>query len=95
MKMVTIAGFATMFMLASCEQKQEQAKPQEVKITAPVIGQTICPVMGGKIDRKQFVDVSGFRIYVCCAGCQGKIAANPVKFIKKLQESGVTLEKTP
>ncbi|HUT37359.1 MAG TPA: hypothetical protein VNE39_28005, partial [Planctomycetota bacterium] len=29
--------------------------------------QTTCPVMGGKIDRKLFVDYEGKRIYVCCS----------------------------
>ena len=35
--------------------------------------QTTCPVMGGKINKKQYADVKGKRIYVCCPGCIGKI----------------------
>ncbi len=54
--------------------------------------QTICPVMGGKINKKLFVDVKGKRIYVCCGGCIGKIKNNPDKYIKTLKKAGITLE---
>jgi len=54
--------------------------------------QTTCPVMGGKIDKKQYVDAKGKRIYVCCAGCIGKITADPAKYIKQLEASGVVLD---
>lgn len=57
--------------------------------------QTTCPVMGGKIDKTQYVDVNGKRIYTCCAGCVAKIKADPEKYIKKLEAEGVVLEKTP
>jgi hypothetical protein len=57
--------------------------------------QTSCPVMGGKINPKQYVDAEGYRIYVCCGGCIGKIKADPEKHIEKLQAEGVELEKTP
>ena len=54
--------------------------------------QTTCPVMGGKINRKQYVDHDGKRIYVCCPGCIPKIKAAPQKYISKLENEGVTLE---
>ena len=57
--------------------------------------QTTCPVMGGKINKKQFVDAKGKRIYVCCPGCIGKIEADPDKYIKKLEKDGVVLDETP
>jgi hypothetical protein len=41
--------------------------------------QTTCPVMGGKINKAQFVDAKGFRIYVCCPGCIAKVKANTHK----------------
>ena len=53
--------------------------------------QTTCPVMGGKIDKQQYVDHDGKRIYVCCAGCIGKIKAEPAKYIAKLEQAGVVL----
>ena len=57
--------------------------------------QTTCPVMGGKINKTQYVDVDGVRIYVCCPGCIGKIKADPAAYIAKLKAAGVELKKTP
>lgn len=57
--------------------------------------QTLCPVMGGKISKKYYVDVNGKRIYVCCPGCISKIKQDPDKYIKKLEKDEITLEKVP
>ena len=57
--------------------------------------QTKCPVMGGKINKAEYADVNGKRIYVCCAGCIAKIKADPEKYIKQLEAEGITLDKTP
>ena len=57
--------------------------------------QTTCPVLGGTIDRKQYIDIEGKRIYVCCAGCIDTIKADPAKYIRILEDKGVELEKTP
>ena len=57
--------------------------------------QTVCPVMGGKIDRKLFVDYEGKRIYACCEGCLPKIRKDPAKYVKQLEDAGVVLEKVP
>ena len=57
--------------------------------------QTKCPVMGGKINKKQYVDHDGKRIYVCCPGCIGKIKAEPAKYMKKLADAGVVLAAVP
>jgi hypothetical protein len=51
--------------------------------------------MGGKINKKQYADVRGKRIYVCCAGCIGMIKAKPDKYIEKLESQGVTLDSVP
>jgi rhodanese-related sulfurtransferase len=50
--------------------------------------QTKCPVMGGKVDAKLFVDVSGHRVYVCCAGCLAPVKANPAKYLAKIKANG-------
>ena len=55
--------------------------------------QTNCPVMGGKINKKLYVDVKGKRIYVCCTGCIAAIKKDPTKYISKLEKAGVTIEK--
>lgn len=57
--------------------------------------QTTCPVMGGKINKAQYADVQGKRIYVCCPGCIAKIKAAPDKYIKILESKGVVLDKAP
>ncbi|MCF7818538.1 MAG: hypothetical protein K9M54_11725 [Kiritimatiellales bacterium] len=66
-----------------------QAAEQKAK------AQTTCPVMGEKVDKTQYVDVNGYRIYTCCPGCIGKIKANPDKYIKQMEAQGIELEKTP
>jgi hypothetical protein len=57
--------------------------------------QTTCPVMGGKVNKELYVDAEGYRIYVCCGGCIGKVKADPEKYIKQLKAKGVELEKAP
>ena len=62
---------------------------------AEVREQTLCPIEGGKIDPKVFADHDGKRVYFCCAGCIPAFEKAPEKYIKKLEESGVTLAKAP
>ncbi len=54
----------------------------------PMKLQTVCPVMGGKINKAMFVDHEGQRIYVCCKGCIAPIKKDPAKYIAKLAEKG-------
>ena len=55
--------------------------------------QATCPVMGGAIDRKLYVDHEGQRIYVCCAGCIDAVKKDPAKALRKLEAAGVTVAK--
>jgi YHS domain-containing protein len=57
--------------------------------------QTVCPVLGGNIDKQVYADYQGKRIYFCCKGCDAQFKKNPEKYMKKLQEEGVTPEPTP
>ncbi len=57
--------------------------------------QTVCPILGGKIDRKLFVDCEGKRIYLCCPGCLPDVRQNPAKYVKQLEDAGVVLEQVP
>lgn len=57
--------------------------------------QTTCPVMGGKIDRKLHADHAGKRVYFCCLACLKPFNKDPAKYIKKLEDAGVTVEKAP
>jgi YHS domain-containing protein len=57
--------------------------------------QTTCPVLAGPIDKRVYADYQGKRIYFCCKGCDAEFEKNPEKYMKKLQEEGVTLEPAP
>ena len=82
---------------ASTKEKAAATKSVDGKTgaTKKVKPQTICPVMGGKIDKNVYVDVKGVRIYMCCKGCAGKIKADPEKYIAKIKQRGETPEKLP
>jgi len=57
--------------------------------------QTTCPVLGGIVDKNVYADYQGKRIYFCCKGCDAEFNKDPEKYMKKLQEEGVTLEPAP
>ncbi|MDY7036179.1 MAG: YHS domain-containing protein [Thermodesulfobacteriota bacterium] len=54
--------------------------------------QTICPVMGGKIQKNVYLDHQGQRVYFCCGGCKKVFLENPEKYMKKIGEDKVLLE---
>lgn len=82
-----ILAALTLSMGIYAGEKKDKTENAEVK------KQTTCPVMGGKIDKAQYADVKGKRIYVCCAGCIAKIKADPEKYIKQMEAEGITLDK--
>lgn len=43
-----------------------------------------CPVSGEDLDKKNFVDYKGRRVYFCCNKCPAKFKANPEKYLAKL-----------
>lgn len=57
--------------------------------------QTVCPVMGGTIDKKFYKDYEGLRIYFCCGGCDAAFAADPEKYIRAMRAAGVEPEPVP
>jgi YHS domain-containing protein len=57
--------------------------------------QTVCPVLGGAIDKNVYTDYQGKRIYFCCAACIEEFNQNPEKYLQKLKEAGVTPEAAP
>ncbi len=57
--------------------------------------QTVCPVMGDKIDKKYYVDYEGKRVYFCCDSCPKSFEADPEKYMKKLADAGTILEDAP
>lgn len=72
------------------EKKADTKKPAEAK------EQTHCPVMVRyPVDKTQWIDIKGYRIYTCCKGCINQIKANPDKYIKRLEDKGVVIAKAP
>ena len=64
-------------------------------LPAQAKSQTTCPVLGGNIDKNVYVDYQGKRIYFCCPGCDKEFMKDPEKYMKKLQDEGVTPETAP
>jgi YHS domain-containing protein len=57
--------------------------------------QMTCPVMGGVINKNIYADYQGNRVYFCCPPCLKEFKKNPEKYVKKMQEQGITIEKSP
>ncbi len=56
----------------------------DVAAAPEAIAQKTCPVMGGAIDEKHFVEHEGRRVYFCCGGCDDTFAKDPAKYLAKL-----------
>ncbi|MGB5139177.1 MAG: hypothetical protein WBP29_11655 [Candidatus Zixiibacteriota bacterium] len=69
---------------AKSDAKKET--PKELK------SQTLCPVMGGKIDSTVYTDIQGQRVYHCCPMCKAKLKADPDKYFKKTAAEGILFE---
>ncbi len=67
------------------------AEKDEAK--APVKAQMLCPITGKEIDKKQFVDYQGKRVYFSSANCPTEFNKDPGKYIKKMEDDGITLER--
>lgn len=57
--------------------------------------QTQCPVMGYTPNKELYTDYQGKRIYFCCASCPEEFKKDPEKYLQKLKDQDVTLEKAP
>jgi YHS domain-containing protein len=75
---------------------QIEAKPSMMSpVAAGPKPQTLCPVMGGKINREVFIDYKGKRIYFCCPGCDREFKKDPEKYLKQMRDKGVEPEDVP
>jgi YHS domain-containing protein len=50
------------------------------------VEQTICPVMGGPINKSIFIEYKNKKVYFCCEPCKEKFEANPEQYIAKLPQ---------
>ena len=62
---------------------QTSLSPSSSSATTPV--NTLCPVMGGKVDPKYTVTHEGKVIAFCCPGCIPEFKKDPAKFMGKLK----------
>lgn len=60
--------------------------PKVDTVTAVAGEQTMCPVMGGAIDKSIFVEYKGKKVYFCCEGCKDKFNEEPEKYLAKLPQ---------
>jgi YHS domain-containing protein len=74
----------TIISLAGCKKKSEPAAPKGA--TSVAGEQTLCPVMGGAINKNIFTEYKGKKVYFCCAPCADKFKANPQEYIAKLPQ---------
>lgn len=98
-KAVIIAGLAVMlfsggYIWAQDDQGEHKEHSDASQPTTKKT-QTTCPVMGGAINTNIYVDADGKRVYFCCKGCPAEFKKDPAKYISKLEEEGVTLDKAP
>lgn len=54
--------------------------------------QTMCPVMGGLINRAYHEDHKDKRVYFCHETCKAEFKKNPDKYMKKMEGEGVKCE---
>jgi YHS domain-containing protein len=76
----------------SHEHSADSAKVAASDGKRDLVPQTTCPVMNSPIDKKQYVDFDGKRIYICCEGCRAQVENDPATYIKKLESMGQSVE---
>ncbi len=81
---LSLAAFVAGSVLAAEPKAAAEGKPQ-----------TVCPVLGGNVNKEIYADYKGKRIYFCCAGCDAEFKKDPEKFMKKMQEQGIKLAPCP
>ncbi|MDF7806177.1 DUF3347 domain-containing protein [Verrucomicrobia bacterium S94] len=70
-------------------------KSMEQGATEPASSeQTLCPVMGGAINKEVYADHNGLRVYFCCPGCDTTFKEDPEKYISQMRAEGVEPAKT-
>ena len=82
------------FAAAGCQKKTEPATPpppatpvtEANAAASAAIEQTMCPVMGGPINKDIFVEYQGKKVYFCCAQCKADFEKNPEKYLSKLPQ---------
>lgn len=94
MKKITLLWLALAMLLSatviSADGKEEPKK--ETQKETKLVNQTLCPVMGGKIDSTAFTDIQGQRVYHCCPMCSQKLKNDPDKYFKEAAANNIVFE---
>jgi YHS domain-containing protein len=86
MSMLLVLLTVGLAVLNGCK-KSEPAAPAETKeVASAAIEQTVCPIMGGAINKDIFTEYKGKKVYFCCAGCKEKFEKEPEKYLAKLPQ---------
>ncbi len=86
----TAAIAGALFM--SYGHAEDKAKSPKTEPAKALKNQTVCPVLGNKIDSTAYSDIQGQRVYYCCPACSKKMKADPDKYFKKAAEQGVLFQ---
>ena len=85
MTLVLLAAVAVRAGEGCCDKKDKaDCKPQ-----------VTCPIMGEPVKKNIFVDVKGFRVYVCCEACKAAVEADPDAALARIKANGETVACTP
>ena len=84
MTSLAMAGCSTGY--SSAKEKGAKGDTQESALDSGEVINSICPVMGGRIekDTPYKVEYDGKVIGFCCAGCVEKFNDDPEKYIEEL-----------
>ena len=77
------------------EKYMQQMKEKGVELEDAPAAQENCPVSGKPINKEVYSDIDGKRVYFCCDMCKSTFEKEPEKYLNKMREKGVELEKAP
>ncbi|MBF0244099.1 MAG: hypothetical protein HQL31_02340 [Planctomycetes bacterium] len=92
---VLITGAALLLLparLMAEDAHMSHGKTEKEKSESVAGTQKLCPIMGGKVNPKVFVEHRGQKVYFCCPGCSGKFLEDPEAHFEKMAERGETAE---
>lgn len=81
-KMMTGGGKTGSMMM--CPWMQVLQDSNGIQVTG--VEHTVCPVMGGPVNKDIYVEYQGKKVYFCCLMCKGRFEAEPEKYLDKLPQ---------
>jgi YHS domain-containing protein len=74
------------------EKVISKLEAEGIRLEMVNVKQALCPVMGGRINKKLYSVHEGKKVYFCCPMCKPKFEKNPAKYIKEMEAGGIELE---